>query len=135
MTDSADGDCRQKEVELCPLGDANGELGMELGCVISMLSRWLSNALLCGGDISTSLLTVKEIKIWKKISHSSDNKNLIFAFSITFLTVDPVRLREWHVGRLGIPFHLRNFGIEIRHGHYLIKNLKLSIFCELKENR
>lgn len=68
VTDSADGDCRQKEVELCPLGDANGELGMELGCVISMLSRWLSNALLCGGDISTSLLTVKEIKIWKKIS-------------------------------------------------------------------
>lgn len=58
LIEAVDGDCKQNEAEPCPLGDASGELGTLDGCVISILSRWLSNALLCGGDISTSLFTV-----------------------------------------------------------------------------
>lgn len=48
-------DCRQNEVELRAPGEANGELGKLLGCVISILSLCISE-LLCGGDISTELL-------------------------------------------------------------------------------
>lgn len=39
LTDNADGDCRQNDDELCPLGDAKGELGMLDGWVINIFSR------------------------------------------------------------------------------------------------
>lgn len=53
-----DVDCKQKDVELNAPGEAKGELGMLEGCVISILSRCVSDELLCGGDISTPLLIV-----------------------------------------------------------------------------
>lgn len=116
LIDASDGDCKQNEEEPCPLGEANGELGMLDGCVISMLSRWLSNALLCGGDISTSLFTVaKDEKVFfyyfskQFFSSSRRDTQRKAQFLITFLTVDPVRLRKRHVGRLRVPFHLSNF--------------------------
>lgn len=39
FTETADGECKQNEVELCPLGEPKGELGMLDGCVINILSR------------------------------------------------------------------------------------------------
>lgn len=127
LIDSAVGDCKQNVLELCAPGDASGELGMLEGWVMSRLSRWLSNALLCGGDISTSLLTASREKLnYAKLFTLAETD-----VRLTFLTVDPVRLRIGHVGRFRVSFHLRNLRVQIRHGHYLMKNLKLSMFCTI----